>query len=164
VWYVTRRALVLVNAMQCTVLPHITASVLINDDERGPHHDYEVWLQELAPHAPVSQYQHNRTGEDACGHALSSCAMPEGRAETTHHLTINAALNGTRPSIVGEHATCQVTEPLQYDLSYMQHQTGLEVDGAGHAVADSTSRVGLAVLPYLPDDGRPSVCQATIGV
>ena len=55
----------LVNAMQCTVLPHITASVFINDDERGLHNDYEKWLEALAPHAPVSQYQHNRTGE-AC--------------------------------------------------------------------------------------------------
>jgi len=43
---------------------HITASVFINDDESGLHHDYEEWLEELAPHAPVSQYQHNRTGED----------------------------------------------------------------------------------------------------
>jgi secondary thiamine-phosphate synthase enzyme len=50
--------LVLVNAM------HITASVFINDDEKGLHHDYEVWLEELAPHAPTSRYQHNRTGED----------------------------------------------------------------------------------------------------
>jgi secondary thiamine-phosphate synthase enzyme len=50
--------LVLVNAM------HITASVFINDDERGLHHDYEVWLEKLAPHAPTSQYRHNRTGED----------------------------------------------------------------------------------------------------
>lgn len=43
---------------------HITASVYINDDERGLLHDYEVWLEKLAPHAPTSQYQHNRTGED----------------------------------------------------------------------------------------------------
>ena len=50
--------MVLVNAM------HITASVFINDDERGLHHDYEVWLEELAPHAPVDHYRHNRTGED----------------------------------------------------------------------------------------------------
>ena len=50
--------LVLVNAM------HITASVFINDDESGLHHDYEKWLEELAPHEPVSQYWHNRTGED----------------------------------------------------------------------------------------------------
>jgi secondary thiamine-phosphate synthase enzyme len=50
--------LVLVNAM------HITASVFINDDERGLHADYEKWLEELAPHAPTSQYLHNRTGED----------------------------------------------------------------------------------------------------
>jgi thiamine phosphate synthase YjbQ (UPF0047 family) len=42
-----------VNAMQCTVLPHITASVFINDDESGLHHDCEVWLEELAPHAPI---------------------------------------------------------------------------------------------------------------
>ncbi len=50
--------LCLVNAM------HITASVFINDDERGLHADYERWLEELAPHEPISQYQHNRTGED----------------------------------------------------------------------------------------------------
>lgn len=50
--------LVLVNAM------HITASVFINDDERGLHQDYEAWLERLAPHAPTSQYLHNRTGED----------------------------------------------------------------------------------------------------
>jgi secondary thiamine-phosphate synthase enzyme len=50
--------LVLVNAM------HITASVFINDDEGGLHHDYEVWLEKLAPHEPVDQYHHNRTGED----------------------------------------------------------------------------------------------------
>lgn len=53
-----REGLVLVNAM------HITASVFINDDESGLHHDYEKWLEELAPHEPVSHYQHNRTGED----------------------------------------------------------------------------------------------------
>ena len=49
---------------QSTVLPHNTASVFINDDERGLHADYEKWLEGLAPHAPTSQYQHNRTGED----------------------------------------------------------------------------------------------------
>jgi thiamine phosphate synthase YjbQ (UPF0047 family) len=43
---------------------HITASVFINDDERGLHADYEEWLEELAPHAPISRYRHNRTGED----------------------------------------------------------------------------------------------------
>ncbi len=48
----------LVNAM------HITASVFINDDESGLHYDYEEWLQELAPHEPISRYRHNRTGED----------------------------------------------------------------------------------------------------
>lgn len=53
-----QEGLVLVNAM------HITASVFINDDESGLHHDYETWLEQLAPHEPVSQYRHNRTGED----------------------------------------------------------------------------------------------------
>ncbi len=53
-----RNGLVLVNAM------HITASVFINDDERGLHHDYEKWLEELAPHEPITQYRHNNTGED----------------------------------------------------------------------------------------------------
>jgi secondary thiamine-phosphate synthase enzyme len=53
-----REGLVLVNAM------HISASVFINDDESGLHHDYDVWLEKLAPHAPVSQYRHNDTGED----------------------------------------------------------------------------------------------------
>lgn len=53
-----REGLVLVNAM------HITASVFINDDESGLHHDYEQWLERLAPHAPVDHYRHNRTGED----------------------------------------------------------------------------------------------------
>ena len=48
-----REGLVLVNAM------HITASVFINDDEAGLHHDYDVWLEKLAPHEPVSQYRHN---------------------------------------------------------------------------------------------------------
>ena len=53
-----REGLVLVNAM------HITASVFINDDESGLHKDYDKWLESLAPHEPVSQYLHNRTGED----------------------------------------------------------------------------------------------------
>ena len=43
---------------------HITASVFINDDESGLHHDYEAWLERLAPHEPTGQYWHNRTGED----------------------------------------------------------------------------------------------------
>ena len=53
-----KEGLVLCNAM------HITASVFINDDESGLHQDYDVWLERLAPHAPVSQYRHNDTGED----------------------------------------------------------------------------------------------------
>jgi secondary thiamine-phosphate synthase enzyme len=53
-----KEGLCLVNAM------HITASVFINDAEDGLLHDYEVWLEKLAPHEPVSAYRHNRTGED----------------------------------------------------------------------------------------------------
>jgi secondary thiamine-phosphate synthase enzyme len=53
-----REGLCLVNAM------HITASVFINDDESGLHQDYEKWLEGMAPHEPVQQYLHNRTGED----------------------------------------------------------------------------------------------------
>jgi len=52
-----REGLVLINAM------HITASVFINDDESGLHHDFDVWLEKLAPHQPISQYRHN-VGED----------------------------------------------------------------------------------------------------
>src|SRR5439155_15998972 len=48
----------LVNAM------HITASVFINDNESGLLHDYELWLEKVAPHEPISHYEHNRTGED----------------------------------------------------------------------------------------------------
>lgn len=53
-----REGLCLVNAM------HITASVFINDDEDGLHHDFEVFLEKLIPHEPISQYRHNLTGED----------------------------------------------------------------------------------------------------
>jgi secondary thiamine-phosphate synthase enzyme len=53
-----QEGLCLVNAM------HITASVFINDNESGLHEDYKRWLEELAPHEPISRYKHNRTGED----------------------------------------------------------------------------------------------------
>ncbi len=53
-----REGLLLVNAM------HITASVYINDDERGLLQDYDDWLESLAPHEPLGHYRHNRTGED----------------------------------------------------------------------------------------------------
>ena len=53
-----QEGLCLVNAM------HITASVFINDDESGLHRDYKKWLEGLAPHEPLSQYDHNLTGED----------------------------------------------------------------------------------------------------
>lgn len=53
-----KEGLLLCNAM------HITSSVFINDDESGLHHDYEKWLERIAPHEPVHQYRHNDTGED----------------------------------------------------------------------------------------------------
>jgi len=53
-----KEGLCLVNSM------HITSSVFINDDESGLHHDYDQWLERLAPHEPVSGYRHNDTGED----------------------------------------------------------------------------------------------------
>ena len=53
-----KEGLCLVNAM------HITASVFINDDERGLHKDFDKWLEKLAPHMPIPQYNHNLTGED----------------------------------------------------------------------------------------------------
>ena len=53
-----QEGLVLCNAM------HITASVFINDDESGLYHDFETWLEQLAPHEPLTLYQHNKTGED----------------------------------------------------------------------------------------------------
>lgn len=53
-----REGICLVNAM------HITASVFINDDEPGLHKDFDRWLEQLAPHEPISQYRHNLTGED----------------------------------------------------------------------------------------------------
>ena len=53
-----KEGLLLCNAM------HITSSVFINDDEGGLHQDFERWLEQLAPHEPLSLYQHNNTGED----------------------------------------------------------------------------------------------------
>ena len=53
-----KEGLCLVNAM------HITASVFINDDEKGLHGDFDKWLEGIAPHEPLSRYDHNLTGED----------------------------------------------------------------------------------------------------
>jgi secondary thiamine-phosphate synthase enzyme len=64
-----QEGLLLVNAM------HITASVFINDDERGLHQDFERFLEKLAPHEPVSQYQHNNTGEDNADAHLKRTVM-----------------------------------------------------------------------------------------
>lgn len=57
-----QEGLCLVNAM------HITASVFINDDEGGLHKDFDLWLEKLAPHEPVSSYRHNVGEENADAH------------------------------------------------------------------------------------------------
>ena len=64
-----KEGLCLVNAM------HITASVFINDDESGLHRDFEKWLEGLAPHEPISKYDHNNTGEDNADAHLKRSVM-----------------------------------------------------------------------------------------
>lgn len=61
-----KEGFVLVNAM------HITASVFVNDDESGLHHDFEVWLEKLAPEKPYSQYKHNGFEDNADAHLKRS--------------------------------------------------------------------------------------------
>lgn len=77
-----KEGLVLVNAM------HITASVFINDDESGLHHDFEVWLEKLAPEKPHSQYRHNGFEDNADAHIKRTlmgrevvCAITNGRLD-----------------------------------------------------------------------------------
>ena len=76
-----QEGLCLVNAM------HITASVFINDDERGLHKDYDIWLEKLAPHEPTGQYLHNNTGEDnADAHMkrqIAKSSSPSPKANST---------------------------------------------------------------------------------
>jgi secondary thiamine-phosphate synthase enzyme len=77
-----KEGIVLVNAM------HITASVFINDDESGLHHDYEVWLERLAPEKPYSQYKHNGFEDNADAHLKRTimgrevvCAITNGKLD-----------------------------------------------------------------------------------
>ncbi len=77
-----KEGLVLVNAM------HISASVFINDDESGLHHDFEVWLEKLAPEKPYSQYRHNGFEDNADAHIKRTlmgrevvCAVTNGRLD-----------------------------------------------------------------------------------
>ena len=77
-----KEGLLLCNAM------HITASVFINDDESGLHHDFEVWLEKLAPEKPYSQYKHNGYEDNADAHLKRSVmgrevvvAVSEGRLD-----------------------------------------------------------------------------------
>jgi secondary thiamine-phosphate synthase enzyme len=77
-----QEGLCLVNAM------HITASVFINDDESGLHHDYEVWLEKLAPEKPYSQYRHNGFEDNADAHLKRTvmgrevvCAITKGQLD-----------------------------------------------------------------------------------
>ena len=64
-----KEGILLCNAM------HITASVFINDDESGLHHDFEKWLEGLAPEKPYSMYKHNNTGEDNADAHLKRSVM-----------------------------------------------------------------------------------------
>lgn len=77
-----REGFVLVNAM------HITASVFINDDESGLHHDFELWLEKLAPEKPYSQYNHNGYEDNADAHLKRQimgrevvCAITNGKLD-----------------------------------------------------------------------------------
>ena len=77
-----KEGMVLVNAM------HITASVFINDDESGLHHDFEVWLEKLAPEKPHKQYQHNGFEDNADAHLKRQvmgrevvCAITNGQLD-----------------------------------------------------------------------------------
>ena len=77
-----KEGIVLVNAM------HITASVFINDDESGLHHDYEVWLEKVAPEKPYSQYKHNGYEDNGDAHLKRTimgrevvCAITNGRLD-----------------------------------------------------------------------------------
>ena len=77
-----KEGLCLVNAM------HITASVFINDDEVGLHRDLDRWLERLAPHEPISQYDHNNGEDNADAHLKRSImgrevviAITEGRLD-----------------------------------------------------------------------------------
>ena len=72
-----REGFVLCNAM------HITASVFINDDEPGLHHDFEVWLQKLAPEKPHSQYRHNGFEDNADAHLKRSVMGREALVAVT---------------------------------------------------------------------------------
>jgi len=64
-----REGLCLVNSM------HITSSIFINDNESGLHRDFEIWLERLAPHLPITQYRHNNTGEDNADAHLKRTVM-----------------------------------------------------------------------------------------
>ncbi len=77
-----QEGLVLVNAM------HITSSVFINDDEPGLHHDFEIWLEKLAPEKPHSQYRHNGYEDNADAHLKRTimgrevvCAITKGKLD-----------------------------------------------------------------------------------
>lgn len=77
-----REGLVLINAM------HITASVFINDDESGLHHDFEVWLEGLAPEKPYDRYRHNGYEDNADAHLKRTimgreavCAITDGKLD-----------------------------------------------------------------------------------
>ena len=86
--------------MQCTVLPHITASVFINDDERGSHADYEKWLEALAPHStsPRTEYRRRGLAQYILGTSLR-------RAAENHHEKMVLEVDITNQAAVGLYHT-----------------------------------------------------------
>jgi hypothetical protein len=121
-----KRVLTLVNALQFAALPHITASVFINDDERGPHHDYEVWLEGLGPHASISQYQHNRTGEDnADAHLKRQMTgnLSLLKERSRDRISIGSAMSVPRGALTGPsflllHSLCHSAAPASMPRSH----------------------------------------------
>jgi thiamine phosphate synthase YjbQ (UPF0047 family) len=87
---------------------HITASVFINDDESGLHHDYEVWLEGLAPHAPTSQYLHNRTGEDNADAHLKRAAQTGCTMQVMGREVVVAVTDGRLDFGTWERILCQL--------------------------------------------------------
>jgi thiamine phosphate synthase YjbQ (UPF0047 family) len=115
-----QEGLCLVNAM------HITASVFINDDEAGLHQDYEKWLENLAPHAPISQYQHNRTGEDNGDAHLKRQIM--GRAGKA--CSIKRERGRRQPCVYLHHRTRPYPPPWAGDRSRDRRPSGFRHLGA----------------------------------
>ena len=74
---------------------------LVNDDESGLHHDYEVWLERLAPPAPISQYRHNDTGEELVCNVPNRGALEGIEDDAVVEVVCRVGRKGARPLRVG---------------------------------------------------------------